>query len=262
MIKRDEIERPESNLDIKGFQPEGDRMNDIVIEYTLLRDRLDLTPRRTKVSWTEFAEIFREAHRAPCTVASCRDHACAHKEGPAWSPAVYSSDLPRQRTAIEAVSLLVVDLDRLTDKQLVAATVPLAPYRRILHASHSDRPGGARGAGSLASRHVRTIVAISRPVARTEWPRFWRAAMARLEQPADPACSDADRIYYLPSRPRDAETYYFEIHDGRALDVDDVLTSAGASPRALDDRALDDDDVPTSADATPALPATTAPAAP
>jgi hypothetical protein len=46
-----------------------------------------------------------------------------------------------------------------------------------------------------------------------------------LKQPKDPSCSDQNRLYYLPSRPKDAP-YFFEAHDGIPLDVDAILTLA------------------------------------
>ena len=54
--------------------------------------------------------------------------------------------------------------------------------------------------------------------------------MAFLKQPMDPSCSDQNRLYYLPSRPKDAP-YFFEAHDGIALDVEAIL--ATAPPEAL-----------------------------
>jgi hypothetical protein len=191
------------------------------IEYTSLRNKLDLAPRRTRASWAEFSDMLRETHRTTCSIANCERHACEHKEGQAWSPTVYPPNAPRQRNFAEEVSLLVVDLDHLTNEQLAAALVPLAPYQRIIHASHSDRPRPMH-----ADRCVRAIVAINRPVTRSEWPRFWPAAMVRLKQPADPACCDIQRIYYLPSQPKDAKTYFFEVHDGVPLSADAVLATA------------------------------------
>lgn len=205
-----------------------------------LRDKHDSAPRRSTVPWSKFVEAFRKVRRTTCLVANCKHNMCVHKNGRAWSPAVYPPSAPRQKNFVEEVSLLVVDLDHLTDEQLAAALTPLAPYQRILHASHSDRPAGSsvctcgsepgalhgQDCPSRVDRCVRAILPISRPVTRDEWPRFWPTAMAQLKQPADPSCCDANRLYYLPSRPKDAETYYFEAHDGIVLDVEAILAIA------------------------------------
>lgn len=205
-----------------------------------LKDKHDSAPRRSKVSWSTFVDAFRKIRRAACLVANCKHHLCVHKNGRAWSPAVYPPSTPRQKIFVEEVSLLVVDLDHLTDAQLAAALAPLLPYQRIIHASHSDRPTGStictcgsepgalhgQDCPSRVDRCVRAIVPLSRPVTRDEWPRFWPTAMGYLKQPADPSTCDASRLFYLPSRPKDADTYYFEAHDGIAIDVEAVLSIA------------------------------------
>jgi hypothetical protein len=190
------------------------------IEISWFRGKQDLAPVRRRMSWENLCKTLNYSWRVRCTVADCSRSGCPYKELSALSPAVYPPGAPRQKSFVEEVSLLVVDLDHLSDEQLGAALAPLLPYQRILHASHSDRPG---------DRCVRAIVAISRPVTRDEWPRFWPAAMAYLRQPADPSTCDANRLYYLPSQPKDAESYYFEVHDGTVLDVDAILAFAGPS---------------------------------
>jgi len=207
---------------------------------SVLKDKHDSTPRRSEVAWAKFVEAFRKVRKTGCLVANCKHNVCVHKNGGAWSPAIYPPGTPRQKQFVEAVSLLVVDLDHLSDEQLSAALLPLASYQRILHASHSDRPAGClictcgsepgalhgQACPSRVDRCVRGIIPLSRPVTRDEWPRFWPTAMAHLKQPADPSCCDANRLYYLPSRPGDATVYYFEAHDGIALDVDAILAIA------------------------------------
>ena len=213
-------------------------IDDVVI--SALKDKHDSAPRRTKVPWAKFVEAFRKIRRTACLVSNCKHNMCVHKNGSAWSPAVYPPGIPRQKQFVEGVALLVVDLDHLSNKQLEDALVPLAPYQRILHASHSDRPadsaictcGSEPGAlhgqdcPSRVDRCVRAIVPLSRAVTRDEWPRFWPTAMAFLQQPADPSTCDANRLYFLPSRPKDADNYFFETHDGIALDVEAILVIA------------------------------------
>ena len=103
---------------------------------SVLKDKHDSAPRRADVSWATFVEAFRKIRRAGCLVANCKHHLCPHKNGSAWTPAIYPPGTPRQKIFVEAVSLLVVDLDHLTDVELAAALAPLAPYQR-------RRPGNA-----------------------------------------------------------------------------------------------------------------------
>jgi hypothetical protein len=141
---------------------------------------------------------------------------------------------------VQSIYLLVVDIDHQQQEGLSTALNAVAPYQRIVHSSHSDRPPGCTvctcgsEAGALHGPHcpsrvdrcVRVILALSRPVTGAEWPRFWPTAMAFLKQPADPSTCDSNRLYYRPSRPKDASTYLFEIHDGIPLDVDAILLLA------------------------------------
>ena len=187
------------------------------VEYTLFRDRWDLRPQQAEGTWFSFSDMFRVPRRTPCSVADCRHRGCAHKDGPAWSPAIYPSEVLRLRCHVEAVALFVVDLDHLTDEQLATAAVRFAPFRRIVHSTHSDR---------RSDRCARAIVALSRSVMPDEWSAFWRAATSLFEHSADLACRDIGRIYYLPSCSSDAENYHFEAHDGLLLDVDTLLVTA------------------------------------
>ena len=224
------------------------------IVISSLKDKHDSSPLRKKVPWSKFVEAFRKVRKTACLVANCKHNMCVHKNGVAWSPAVYPPGMPRQKQFVEEISLLVVDLDHLSDEQLAAALVPLATYQRILHASHSDRPTGSnvctcgsepgalhgQSCPSRVDRCVRAIIALNRPVTRDEWPRFWPTAMAFLKQPADPSTCDANRLYYLPSRPKDADTYYFEAQDGISLDVDAILELAPPeAPSIADNLKLD-----------------------
>lgn len=118
------------------------------------------------------------------------------------------------------MSLLGIDLDHANEAALAKALGKVEGYRHVAHATHSDRPG---------DRCVRIIVALSRQVTREEWRPFWTAAMRFLDIPADRQCNDANRIYFLPSRPADSE-YLFRSADGVALDVDAMLARVPAEP--------------------------------
>jgi hypothetical protein len=219
-----------------------------------LKDKHDSAPRRHTLSWAAFADSLRKVRYTTCLVANCkRGNECPHKNGPAWTPAIYPPKAPRQKKFVEEVTLFVVDLDHLSDEQLTAALVPLAPYQRIVHASHSDRPAGSTictcgsepgalhggNCPSRVDRCVRVIIPLSRPAKRDEWPRLWNATMGLLKQPADPTCCDASRLYFKPSRPKDAD-YHFEVHDGIVLDVDAILATAPQeSPSIADNLRVD-----------------------
>ncbi len=193
---------------------------------------LDRLPKTTEVSWDELVEQLRDVHRAPCTTETCgrgehehvyidrdgheRRGGCKHKYIGAWSPAVYPGGATRAKRSVESVSVLVADLDHLTDDDVQDFAARVEPYCYVAHATHGDRPG---------DRALRLLVRLSEPVQGSDWPRFWPAAMSALGLPADPQTCDASRLYFLPTRPSDLD-YLFEVNDGQAIDVARVLASA------------------------------------
>jgi predicted P-loop ATPase len=214
-----------------------------------LKSKHDSLPKRATVAWSQLVTAFTKVRRAPCDKKTCRHNECPHKNGKSWSPATYPAGSARQKKLVDEVSLLVVDLDHLKEEEFAAARQQLAPYQHIIHASHSDRPasqnngvictcGSSEGAlhgttcPARIDRCLRAVIALSRPVKRDEWPRFWRSAMTMLGQPADPSCCDANRLYYLPSRPGDAD-YFFATNDGDVLDVEQVLAVAPMEPPSI-----------------------------
>lgn len=192
------------------------------MRISLFRSERDNEPAGAELSWGELVERLRTPRRTPCTPADCPGKDCPHKFGLAWSPVAYRAGTRRGLPGVEAVSALVLDLDDLTDAQVNALVVSLAPFSYVFHASHTDRPG---------SRRLRAVVALSREVPAFDWPRFWATATHVLGLPADPATKDASRLFFTPSRPTGAD-YAFGVHEGFALDVDWVLSQAAPEPIA------------------------------
>lgn len=202
----------------------GDGMNTLGI--TWLQSSVDVEPKSASLHWQDFTALLMKPHRTPCTPETCSGCTCPHKQGPCWSPAVFEStgvgSSGSLRRHVATITLLVFDIDHTSADQIREIRRNLHDYRYLIHATHSDRP---------ASRAVRFVIALSRPVLRGEWPRFWQAATKKIAPSADPACSDAGRIYYLPNRQTGAD-YLFDMAGGRALDVDAVLTNMPPDPAA------------------------------
>ena len=214
------------------------------IAISAFKSKHDAIPKRWTGAWSQFLSLFTKVRRTPCTQATCAHSDCPHKNGKAWSPATYPAGSPRQKKNVQAVNLLVADLDHQPDEMLTEVRGRIGKYQYIIHASHSDRPANPNApctcgseAGALhgtscparVDRCLRLIFVLSRPVTRDEWPRFWRAAMRMLGLPADPSTCDANRLYYAPSRPSDAD-YFVQTNDGVALDVEEVLANAPNDP--------------------------------
>jgi hypothetical protein len=194
---------------------------DAPIECSRLQSTRDMTPRQALFPrWDDFVSWFSPVRVAPCTREDCVGSTCPHKPGVCWSPAVFSHKGTRSHRDVTSLSLLVFDIEDLTEDQLDALSERLRGYRYLMHATHSDRPD---------HRAVHVIVALSRAVPRDEWSRFWRAAADRLAPSADPACGDPSRIYFMPSRPTGAGYFITTFVNGQPLNVDSILLHAPAS---------------------------------
>jgi hypothetical protein len=107
------------------------------------------------------------------------------KAAPLWSPARIEGT--RRASHVIEVSCLVLDHD---DGETVAdAASRWSRYAHIVYTtwSHTDD-----------EHRCRVVVPLERPVPGRMWSRVYRDTMQRLGIPADPACSDPCRMYYVP----------------------------------------------------------------
>lgn len=167
-------------------------------------ERTFSVPSAQDMTWESLVAMLSVARRTPYR----------QQDGECWSPATFNG-AARTTANVDTVSLLVLDVDAAANSRIVEMRAHLARYQHLIHASYADRPD---------ARHLRVVVRLSRAVSRNEWPQFWLAAVHQLQIPADLACRDAARGYFLPSRPSDAD-YFVEVHDGEVLDVDATLAS-------------------------------------
>lgn len=200
----------------------------------------DSTPRALDVSWEQIAQQLSSPKRGPCTAADCVGKKCPHKLGSSWSPAVYPAGATRGMRNVESVSVFALDVDHATEESLASIALRLQGFAYIAHATHTDGKDGERA--------IRLVLPLTKPVSRADWPRFWDAAVSLLGVPADRATRDCSRLFFLPSRPLEAD-YLYATNAGAALDTDTVLERAAAPDPA-------DDPVPREAtDFPPASPA-------
>jgi len=176
----------------------------------------DMRPTHEVLTWPELITLLSKPRRSPCTTATCSGTPCPHKQGPCWSPASFTS-----RSSVEAIYLLVFDVDHTTNDQVTAVHQLLKHYQYLVHSTHSDHS---------SRRSLRFVLPLSRPLTWEAWTSFHHTARLLLAPSADPACADARRFYFLPSCPHDA-TYFFQVNEGAPLDVDALL--ATISPGAV-----------------------------
>jgi predicted P-loop ATPase len=200
-----------------------------MLKLSFFTSARDNQPKPLPTTWEDLAHSLSEPRAAGCTPETCKRSECTEKHGNAWSPASYPTNSPRARSAVEEVCALVLDIDHVPSDEALAEILDRIPYQRIIHASHSDKPG---------DRCIRVVVALSHPVQGSQWPQFWQAATTHLGVPVDQATKDASRLYFLPSRPQgatlteygDGTDYLYTTTPGPLLDVDAFLITPGDSP--------------------------------
>lgn len=214
------------------------------------RTAKDNQPVSGDAPWEIIARSLGDVRETACTLATCTRSGdskkgikpCPHKDGMAWSPAHWPDGAKRAKATVISVSALVVDLDHLPPHVLPDVLARVQHLEHVAHGSHSDRPD---------DRCVRLVITISRPVLNSEWSRFWRGALTQLNLPADTQTCDSSRLYFLPSRPKDATSldgidgsgFLFYHQPGVPLDVDAVLAAAPPEPVA-EPGDLDDFEIP------------------
>lgn len=162
-------------------------------------------PNLRELPWTEFVAMF-SAHLE-----------ITEKNSAALiSPAEWAPGVTRSREMVLRVHFAALDLDKITDDAVAATLKILEPYQYFLHTTHSH------AASNLNC--LRVYLPISRPVDGAQWPQFWNSLNALVHSIMDPACSDASRVYYVPSMPPGTrEKNYTRVHEGLVLDVDQLL---------------------------------------
>lgn len=144
----------------------------------------------------------------PCPL--CGSETSAKLGTACWSPASYPPDVNRAASRVIAVSALVLDYDDGTPMR--DAHERWADHPHIMHTSWSH---------AKAHPKYRIVLPLLRPVPASGWPRVFQWAMAR-DPRIDKQCSDASRIFFVPSHPEGAEGAWAGawVGPGRMLDLD------------------------------------------
>lgn len=160
----------------------------------------DNAPKSVDVTWEKLGAVLAKCRFTPCL--PCQGHACKAKYGRAWSPVTYTEGADRGNDGVETVNFAVLDLDDPTTDQMRALALSLDGFSYIAHQTHS---GG-----------YRVVLALSEPVPAEHWAEVWPAVVAKFHFPADQACKDPARLFFIPTRPEGAE-YKFFTGAGRPL---------------------------------------------
>lgn len=168
------------------------------------------------VTWSELRDLL-TPREASCEVSSCPGKHCREKYGLSWSPVEIKGE--RLDMNVLFVTALVLDLDSLNPQQAAHVAARLAGYKYIAHSTHSHR---------LPDKVcMRVVMPISEPVAARDWPRVLRAAVQRLDVPADSTCKNVSRLYFTPRYSKHADHFVVE-GEGQPIDVDEMLAAMPA----------------------------------
>lgn len=179
-------------------------------------------PRRA-ASWAHFVGGLRRVLAA---------EAPSKGELPAIGPFVLRPGERRADAAVEAVTLLALDVDDLPAAELPTLLEKLAPLAAAAHSSPSDGGPGA------PKRKLRVYALPSRPIAPSECRRTRSGLASLLGVNIDRAALNPSRIFYVGRLSGTAERECWAF-DGDPVDVDALLesapaddSSAGATPAA------------------------------
>ena len=162
--------------------------------FKTLQDNL---PRQEHVTWARTAR------------ALTRHMAIHDKEGaPLWSPAVYPAGAIRAKANVQAVSLLVFDIDDGLPVQEMRQM--LGELRYVISSSYSHSP-----------RHpkYRVVIDLVEPIPAADYNDVWRRANRQLAgNHVDPATKDPSRMFFFPSHGPSVAEVVAVVNWGEPLD--------------------------------------------
>jgi predicted P-loop ATPase len=200
---------------------------------------LDKYPKPREFAWADLRGILEGERRyTPC--APCVGKECPCKPGPAFSPVVIPKGT-RANDNVGSVTALVLDLDGLSEDQSVHVFHSLREYEFIVYPTHSHRYPDFNC--------FRVILPLSREFTVPEgkdllsaWQGFLKTVITFFQLPADPACKDLARLYYLPSISEEfAGALEVEQNHGLTLDVDAFLSLKPSPVLSVEDRQAEEE---------------------
>lgn len=130
----------------------------------------------------------------------------SQKNGPGWSPVIYSAGKTRGNEGVEKISAAVIDIDHEAPEWGLLEAFEYVAHTTFSH--HRDKDD---------CPHWRIIIPFSAPVLKAEWGDLWRRIQFWLAPAADEACKDPSRFYWWPTCQPDAPREAF-CHRGVFLD--------------------------------------------
>lgn len=167
------------------------------MHFSILNSVQDSSPKRVETTW-------------PDLVDSIRAHVITpdKRSVPLFCPAAFLPGAPRQAEYVESVSFAVLDFDHLNHEGAteLMGFLPTLPFRWVLYTTHSHGApsDGTHNPAGTPEYAYRVLFPFLTPVPGKEWPTLWPKLVDPFILPSgkvrpDKKCSDASRIYYVPS---------------------------------------------------------------
>jgi hypothetical protein len=188
------------------------------LKISFFENAEDNEPKAAEVDWPQLAKSLGVFRRTQCS--PCKGHDCPQKNGLAWSPVEYAPDAPRGLRGVLKAHALVLDLDKATEESIAKVDQALEGLEYVIHSSHSFTPEGVWA--------FRIILPLTQPVPAQQWGKFWDGVVSAFEIPVDTHCRDISRIYFAPSAPEGAPTFYHH-QTGQFLDPELILGQVAQS---------------------------------
>jgi hypothetical protein len=204
------------------------------MRLAFFRGALDNAPQSFDVDFPRLVEVLRtNAVESPCTRETCVDkktvdgkrQTCPYKlNGFALSAAVYPEGAKRAADNVEALTILVGDLDHVS-RATYANVLAMLEGAGIAFAMYSTHGHLAAGEDDMA---LRVLFPLDKPIDARDYRRFWLAFVDATGLPLDKVAKSAASLFFMPNRPT-GTPFLFESREGVPLPVDNVL--ARAMPR-------------------------------
>lgn len=182
-----------------------------MIQFSMFSNKLDNKPKNRTSEWAELAKNL--------TLHKER----TEKDGPLWSPTVYSNGSNRGNAGVDFVTAAVGDFDNGTQWADVEAR--LQDFEYVMHTTHTHKAEHPK---------FRVILPFAEPIPKSQWSQV----KAQIDEhifnlASDPAAKDPARIFYTPSCMPGAEREARH-HNGKFLDPS-ILPPATKTYVAIED---------------------------
>jgi hypothetical protein len=186
----------------------------------------DNTPKPLELTFSELCDRLENPIITPCDPCVGKD--CPHKNGKAFTPAIYRPGTTRGKKNVEAVTAIVLDFDVLSKEGIakVLQKIYELDYEGMYHTTHSHRSN---------SICIRVVFNVSENIPAEKWPQVWEYFASQFGHDLiDTSAKDSSRLFYFASK--GVSTPFKSLRfEGRLVDWRELPIGSNAAPIAKKD---------------------------